>query len=650
MSDKPAYLAEIESNAPAPLEFFEHELIHPDNIALDASYRLPAPLNPAQRWQYRMAIMALRFKLKRAEYGEYDARRHELRDALFSLKERYQGYQAQLTTANDVDRVNIMAELIGIRESVGQIRQEYDQIRTVAAPFDETARQIRVYEARLQQHKRVVELRREDRIQTRNMKKEKRLLIKLLRQTWRARDGCHEKTSGRHGRPIYRVPEIEMADITPTEHWFKVRGSKKGLFGWNYGLPNGVDLETLIEESTLKNYSLTTGREIKAVSNHLGTWIVVNRVDSPGGIARRVNYADIVHEYYPDEQHDKLPIPIGLAEGNRIKWINLGDFPHWLVAGFTGGGKSNFLNVLIATLARYHSPAELRLVFIDLKRNEFTNWEAIPHRLGEIANSMDSAIERLEQMRSLMKDRYKTLDAVRLKKIEQYNAFVAPENRMSRIVIVFDEMAELTGEGKATQRAHQLLKSLTSLGRAAGIHCVICTQRPNVAVIPGNIKDNCAFRVSFRLPSIGGSLTVLDNGMAREIPDIAGRAVAMWSPDPIMVQTPLITLKDEQDAVMAALAYGEAAAIELPQIGEASIVWDVPRMARHIVVGLDGKVSGDAVHRSLKGEVSRQQAYTLVEELMTVVDGNDGIDIDGKRYRIERGRGKARRLVEMEPA
>lgn len=644
-------LALITSEAPPkPNEYFEHELIHPENVRLESRLAKLRPLPAFKVWRYKSEAARLHRKLSIANFYELFAEQKAIREQIAALHEKHLDIRAQAYFARE-QAPDLLPELAEQRTEIMQaakgLMQQYAAYTMKLSDLYPLAARERQLNAALANHSEKLRTLRIEKQQEQEMEIEAARLAKILRQVWRARKGCYHRWTDGRGRAHYDIPEIELIDIEPTSIWLKVLASKKAMFGYKYALPTGVDLHKLIEEETLQNFSAAIGREVQAVSNHLGTWVVVNRLDSPGGIARHVSYKAAVGNFYPDDDRSKVPYPAGVTEGNRMIWLNFAQWAHVLVGGYTGGGKSNFLNNIIATLISRHSPAEVQLAFIDLKRNEFNLYDNIPHLVAEPAFDIDAANVLLQQMLSVMQDRFALMKALRIKKIDDFNKRAPEGERLPRIVIVLDEAGELLGYGESTKLAHHNLARLTALGRAAGVHVIISTQRPSVKVVPGRIKDNCAVRISFRQPTVEASRTILGVGLAKDIPDIPGRAVMMVSPDPVILQTPHVLDGDVMAAVDTANTY-EAAPLELPD-GEAykPRQWTPDDIIEYVDMYLGGRWAlykiWDEIKRDPAIGMTRkelEQVFNAAEKLL-----QQPYTLGEKVYQLEYGKGKQRFLV-----
>lgn len=201
-----------------------------------------------------------------------------------------------------------------------------------------------------------------------------------------------------------------------------------------------------------------------------------------------------------------LPIPVGEAVVGGTMLADLAAFPHLLVAGTTGAGKSEFINSLITGLVMTHNPGDLHMVLVDPKRVELTAFARLPHLLGEIVTDPADAANVLKVMVARMEERFTTFEQYGVKSLGEYNSLVlhtdredAPTETMPRIVIVIDELADLMmTSGKSVEDS---IIRIGQLARAAGIHLVLATQRPAADVVTKKISANIPARAVFAVQS-----------------------------------------------------------------------------------------------------------------------------------------------------
>lgn len=216
-----------------------------------------------------------------------------------------------------------------------------------------------------------------------------------------------------------------------------------------------------------------------------------------------------------------LPVPIGKNITGDIIVKSLAKLVHMLVAGSTGSGKSVFLHSVIMSLMFKSSPEDLRFVMIDPKRVEFSRYNRMPHMMiPEIVSDCEKANNVLTWSVKEMERRYDIMVESGCQNIESYNKreeiTSGAEKKLPYLVIIVDELAELM-TSRMKKDVELKIQRITQLGRAAGIHMVVATQRPSVDVVTGTIKNNLPTRVAFSLSSAVDSKTVIDEGGAEKL-------------------------------------------------------------------------------------------------------------------------------------
>lgn len=220
----------------------------------------------------------------------------------------------------------------------------------------------------------------------------------------------------------------------------------------------------------------------------------------------------------------KVPLFLGKdAEGKPLAH-DLADMPHLLIAGTTGTGKSVCLNALIISMLMTRRPDELKMLLIDPKKNEFSDYRKIPHLMHPVITDETKATAVLAWAVDKMEERYDLLSRARVRNLAQYNELgmeeiqrrVQPEEeereripeKMPFIVIVIDEFGDLIMQTK--REAETYIIRLAQKARAAGIHLILATQRPTVDIVTGLIKSNLPGRICFKVASRMDSRVVLD--------------------------------------------------------------------------------------------------------------------------------------------
>lgn len=216
----------------------------------------------------------------------------------------------------------------------------------------------------------------------------------------------------------------------------------------------------------------------------------------------------------PDElKAKKLLFILGKDLMGKPVYCELDKMPHLLIAGATGSGKSVCVNGLISTILLRTTPDEVKLLLIDPKKVEFTQYHDIPHLIGPVISDSNDASRALKVIVDYMENRYEVFSKVGVRNISSYNEYINnhPEEKLSsmpRIVVVIDELADLMSTvGKDVE---QSIQRITQLARAAGIHLIVATQRPSTDVITGIIKANIPSRIAFAVSSGIDSRTIID--------------------------------------------------------------------------------------------------------------------------------------------
>ncbi|MBI5947235.1 MAG: DNA translocase FtsK [Chloroflexi bacterium] len=232
----------------------------------------------------------------------------------------------------------------------------------------------------------------------------------------------------------------------------------------------------------------------------------------------------------------KLALALGKGVSGVPVTADLAKMPHLLIAGATGSGKSVCMNSIIAGIMMNASPDEVRFVMVDPKRVELTAYSHIPHlAFSEVIVDVDKVVGALQAVVSEMEARFKKFAAVAVRNIDAYNKHPRVLKKLPCWVVIIDELADLMMA--APFEVEKLLCRLAQLGRAAGIHLVVATQRPSVDVITGLIKANFPTRIAFAVTSMIDSRTILDMGGAEKL---LGRGDMLYMPTdaakPIRIQ------------------------------------------------------------------------------------------------------------------
>ena len=259
---------------------------------------------------------------------------------------------------------------------------------------------------------------------------------------------------------------------------------------------------------------------------------VPNKVVSPVSI-----HAVIGSKAFTDSK-SKVSFAVGKDISGQAIVGDINKLPHLLIAGTTGSGKSVCTNSLIISLLYKATPEEARLIMVDPKMVELGIYNGIPHLLIPVVTDPKKAAGALQWAVTEMMKRYRAFSEVGVRKLEEYNALAARTEGMEKmpfIVVVIDELADLMLV--AAKEVEESICRVAQMGRAAGMHLVIATQRPSADVITGLMKANIPSRIAFAVASAMESRIILDTQGAEKL---VGRGDMLFAPlgsgKPIRVQ------------------------------------------------------------------------------------------------------------------
>ncbi len=283
-----------------------------------------------------------------------------------------------------------------------------------------------------------------------------------------------------------------------------------------------------------------------------------------------VRFRDLVESDAFVNSKYKIPLALGVDIGGNPMYFDLAKMPHMLVAGRTGTGKSVFVQSIITSIVYHFTPDKCKLMIIDPKGVDFGFWDDIPHLITPIVK-LDPvpAVNALKWAVREMDDRYKQLQLLNAQNIEQYNDAVAKKRAsgekltrqvavgtdeetgellfetqevdlsdMPYIVIIIDEVADLMGV--ARKEVEACVQRIAQKARAAGIHLVMATQRPDATIITGVIKANFPTRISFQARSMVDSMTSLGEKGAENLLDRGDMLFSEAGKVPVRIHAALI--------------------------------------------------------------------------------------------------------------
>ncbi|MCG7338421.1 DNA translocase FtsK [Staphylococcus sp. ACRSN] len=238
-------------------------------------------------------------------------------------------------------------------------------------------------------------------------------------------------------------------------------------------------------------------------------------IEVPNQASTKVNIRSIIDSPKFKNAESKLTVAMGYRINNEPLLMDIAKTPHALIAGATGSGKSVCINSILMSLLYKNHPEELRLLLIDPKMVELAPYNGLPHLVAPVITDVKAATQSLKWAVEEMERRYKVFAKYHVRNITAFNKKAAYEDRMPKIVIVIDELADLMM--MAPQEVEQSIARIAQKARACGIHMLVATQRPSVNVITGLIKANIPTRIAFMVSSSVDSRTILDSGGAERL-------------------------------------------------------------------------------------------------------------------------------------
>lgn len=248
----------------------------------------------------------------------------------------------------------------------------------------------------------------------------------------------------------------------------------------------------------------------------------------------------------------RTTVALGKDIGGTCVVADIADFPHILIAGATGSGKSVCINSLITSILYKAKPDEVKMIMVDPKMVELGVYNGIPHLLIPVVTDPKHAAGALNWAVVEMQNRYNLLKDNKVRNLEGYNKLMEengePDAKLPEIVIIIDELADLMTVAKS--EVEEAINRLAALARAAGMYLVIATQRPSVNVITGVIKANIPSRIAFAVSSQIDSRTIIDSAGAEKL---LGKGDMLYSPrgamKPLRVQGNFVSDSEIEDIV-----------------------------------------------------------------------------------------------------
>ncbi len=273
--------------------------------------------------------------------------------------------------------------------------------------------------------------------------------------------------------------------------------------------------------------------------------ISVVGIEVPNRTVNTVTLREVIDSPEFVRAKSKSSFAVGKDIGGTCIVGNIAKMPHMLIAGTTGSGKSVCMNSIIVSLLYKSSPEDVKLIMVDPKMVELGIYNGIPHLLIPVVTDPKKAAGSLQWAVTEMMRRYKTMSDAGVHDLDSYNEMILENEdfvgeKIPRTVIIIDELADLMMV--AAKEVEDSICRIAAMGRAAGIHLIIATQRPSADVITGLMKANIPSRISFAVASAMESRIILDNQGAEKL---VGKGDMLYAPigngKPLRVQGCFVT-------------------------------------------------------------------------------------------------------------
>lgn len=278
-------------------------------------------------------------------------------------------------------------------------------------------------------------------------------------------------------------------------------------------------------------------------------------IEVPNQQIATVGFRDMI-ENAPSNDNP-MEVPLGRSVTGDIKMADLTKMPHLLIAGATGSGKSVAINVIITSILLKAKPHQVKMLMIDPKKVELSVYNGIPHLLSPVVSEPKKAARALGKVVAEMERRYELFAKFGVRNLDGYNKMVKQQNddhpdevqaNLPLILVIVDELADLMMT--VSHDVEDAIVRIAQMGRAAGIHMILATQRPSVDVITGLIKANVPSRIAFAVSSGVDSRTIIDTNGAEKL---LGRGDMLFEPidqnKPVRIQGAFISDHDVESVV-----------------------------------------------------------------------------------------------------
>ncbi len=470
-----------------------------------------------------------------------------------------------------------------------------------------------------------------------------------------ARD-IQENLSGQEGQP-YQYPPLSLLDegtgLDAGEALGELRANQQRLsdtihsFGIEANIanvtrgPSVTRYELELDQGVRLNKLTNLADDIALALGATGVRIApipdkisMVGIEVPNKLVSTVPIHEVIGSKEFCEHRSKVAFAVGKNISGQCVVGDIAKLPHLLIAGTTGSGKSVCTNSLIVSLLYKATPEEVRLIMVDPKMVELSVYNGIPHLLIPVVTDPKKAAGALQWAVTEMMKRYRTFSEVGVRDLASYNRYAAKTegvDKLPQVVVVIDELADLMLV--AAKEVEESICRVAQMGRAAGMHLIIATQRPSADVITGLMKANIPSRIAFAVSSAMESRIILDTQGAEKL---VGRGDMLYAPlgtgKPQRVQGCLIS--DKEVAAVVDFIKGSSDANYSDEV--------MHEIEQHAAEKDKGAKGGDAA----AGEAAEDYDELLPSAIEVVVEtGQASVSLLQRRLKL--GYSRAARLVDQ---
>lgn len=408
-------------------------------------------------------------------------------------------------------------------------------------------------------------------------------------------------------------------------------------------LPYKVSIMDLYQDGVCTTLSASVEHPVRAKIEQIGTYVTglwyEIEIAATLGIPNLCKFSDLL-PLIP-QSAPPLAFIVGYGENKRPHIRSLDDMPHFLGGGQTSGGKSNFMHVMLCTFIARNKPDDLRLLMVDMKFNgiELDRYKGLPHMISDVPDLPDGIAGMPEQAIKVLKwivqegnrrgRMFKNEGTQNLKAWNRKHR----TRKLPSIICVIDELALLRLDPTYGNEAYNLIREISSVARAAGIHLVAFTQTSNKRVIDEMIKVNFPGRICFSVPDASSSILFVGDGSAINLMP-AGRARFKHGTDNFLAQTPLIQVSEIDEIVNNAKAGKTTAKLSKTIVTPEEIIeWAIENNNSSLAVA--------DVHNKFSTRIEQAAVIKLLKEME-----GETFEISDRTYKVLPGAGKRPRIVE----